>query len=115
MNITRQEVENVAMLARLGLNEAEMDKMAAEMSAILGYISKLNELDTSDVEPSSVSANEHALRPDLARPSLPLAEVLANAPQTDGEFIRFVPIIAAVGKQSSAETAVDLTLEEPDL
>ncbi len=112
MAISPEEVKKVAMLARLGLSDAEVEHMAVEMSAILGYIDKLNQLDTTGVQPNAVSANQNTLRPDLARPSLPLEAVLANAPQTAGEFIRFVPIMPAVKGQSPAEA---LAAVEADL
>ena len=51
--ITREEVQHIAKLARLGLTEQEVEKYQKELSAILGYIEKLKEVDVSKVEPTS--------------------------------------------------------------
>jgi aspartyl-tRNA(Asn)/glutamyl-tRNA(Gln) amidotransferase subunit C len=88
MAITRQEVDYVAYLARLELTEAEKDKLASQLSAIVGYMDKLNELDTAGVEPMVHGIEGcQAVRPDIAGDSLPRKEALANAPeQADGSF-----------------------------
>jgi aspartyl-tRNA(Asn)/glutamyl-tRNA(Gln) amidotransferase subunit C len=86
--ITIQEVEHVAGLARLEFNEEEKKKLAEHLGKILDYIGKLNELDTTDVEPTShVIAVKNVVRPDIVKPSLTREEALANAPSSvDGLF-----------------------------
>jgi len=83
-----QEVEHVARLARLELNEEEKRRFAEQLGAILEYAAKLNELDTSGVEPTThVLPISNVLREDEVRPSWPLDEVLRNAPDSeDGQF-----------------------------
>ena len=79
--IDRAEVLHVARLARLELSEEEVDRMASELSAVLGHIEKISELDLDGVAPTShVVDVANALRPDEPRPSLPREEALASAP-----------------------------------
>jgi aspartyl-tRNA(Asn)/glutamyl-tRNA(Gln) amidotransferase subunit C len=92
--ITKREVEHVARLARLELTEEEMERMTAQLDAILGYIEKLNELDTSGVEPTTtVIPMVSVMREDEVRPSLKPEEALANAPDRHDEFFRVPRII----------------------
>jgi aspartyl-tRNA(Asn)/glutamyl-tRNA(Gln) amidotransferase subunit C len=89
MAITREQVLHVARLARLELSEEEVERLGAQLSAILDAVSKVSELDLTDVEPMS-----HPLplvnvwADDEPRPSLPLEDALANAPERDGDFFR---------------------------
>ena len=83
--ITRQEVRHVALLARLELSEDEEERMTGQMNSILGYMDKLNELDTKDVEPTTHAIQlQNVFRPDLVQASLDRKDSLANAPGTDG-------------------------------
>lgn len=92
--ITIQEVEHVARLARLELTPEEKERMRAQLDSILSYIDKLNELDTSAVEPTShVIPMVNVMREDEVRPSLPQEEALANAPDREGEFFKVPRII----------------------
>ena len=92
--ITRQEVEHVARLARLELSEEEKARMTEQLDAILGYIDKLNQLDTSQVEPmTTVIPMVSVMREDEVQPSLPLEEALANAPDREDAFFRVPRII----------------------
>lgn len=88
MSVTRKEVEHVAALARLRLTEEEKEQFTERLNAILQYAEKLNELNTEGVEPTShVLPLRNVMRPDEARPSWPLEDVLANAPEEeDGHF-----------------------------
>jgi aspartyl-tRNA(Asn)/glutamyl-tRNA(Gln) amidotransferase subunit C len=87
--IDRAQVLHVARLARLELSEDEVDRMAAELSAVLGHIEKIGELDLAGVAPTShVIAIDNALRPDEPRASLPHAAALASAPDSDGVGFR---------------------------
>ena len=86
-NITREDVEYVAGLAQLTLDEAAKERLVGELNNILSYMDKLNELDTSDIEPMM-----HALpmtnvfRDDVVGESLSREAALMNAPKTDGEY-----------------------------
>ncbi len=84
MKITEQEVRRVAELANLALTEQEIVRMTEDMDGILGHMDKLNELDTSNVEPMSqvlYDAQDTAtLREDVVRKPLGNADALANAP-----------------------------------
>ncbi len=87
MSISRDEVRHVARLARLALTEDEERRMTEQLSSILEYIEKLNELDTGDIEPTYHAVEmTNVLRDDEVRPSYPLDEVLKNAPDRQGPF-----------------------------
>ena len=93
-NITREEVEHVARLARLELSEDEKDLMTAQLDRILGYMDKLNELDMSQVEPTShVIPMVNVMREDEAKPSLSPDDALANAPDRETPYFRVPRII----------------------
>jgi aspartyl-tRNA(Asn)/glutamyl-tRNA(Gln) amidotransferase subunit C len=80
--IDRAQVLHVARLARLDLAAEEVERMARELSAVLGHIEKIEELELEGVEPTShVIDVVGALRPDEPRPSLPRDVALASAPE----------------------------------
>jgi len=80
----RQQVERIAALANLELDEADLDLFARQLGEILAYASEVQQVDTSDVPPTSHVVTRHtAERPDELRPCLDIAEVLANAPDAD--------------------------------
>jgi aspartyl-tRNA(Asn)/glutamyl-tRNA(Gln) amidotransferase subunit C len=89
MTISRQDVQHVARLARLGLEDAEIDRLASELDHILGAMQALAQLDTSAIPPTAqVIPLRNVMRDDAARPSLPVDEILRNAPATrDGYFL----------------------------
>lgn len=78
----------MAKLARLSLSDAEVEKMAGELSGILGHVDRIGELKLDDVAPTShVIELENVLRPDEPRPSWPRDAVLEQAPDpADGAF-----------------------------
>ena len=83
--IDRDEVLHVARLARLALDEGEIEPMARELSAVLDHIAKIAELDLDDVPPTShVVEVTGGLRADEPRPSLPREVALAQAPAVSG-------------------------------
>jgi len=85
--ITKADVEYVAGLAQLDLDDATKERLVSEMGDILAYMDKLNELDTADVEPMlHVLEMTNVYREDEVRPSLDRDTALMNAPQTDGEY-----------------------------
>jgi len=86
--LEREQVLHVAKLARLALDEAELDKMAVELSAVLDHVDTIRELDLSDVEPTSHAVDlAGVMRADEPEPCLDRDAVLAAAPEpVDGGF-----------------------------
>jgi len=86
--IEREQVLHVARLARLRLSDAEVEKMAGELSGILAHVDRIGELELDDVAPTShVVELENVLRPDEPRPSWPRDAVLEQAPDpANGAF-----------------------------
>ena len=94
MALTREQVQHVALLSRLALTEEQTDKIAHQLDAILGYIEKLNELDTTGVEPLSHPLKlQNVLREDKLVPSLERDEALKNAPKQRNGFFEVPRII----------------------
>lgn len=94
MKITRNEVEHVALLARLKLADEEISTFTGQMDAILAYVDKLNELDTTGILPTSHAVPmENSFRPDEVRPSLGTEHALANAPDKTDDFFRVPKVI----------------------
>ena len=92
MAITREEVLHVARLARLELSDAEVARFQEQLSAILDAVSKVSELDLSDVPPTSHPLEiANAWGEDEPRPCLTLDEALANAPDRDEDYFRSPP------------------------
>ena len=89
MKITEEEIENVAELARLEVSGDEKKLLTEQMNSILDYMEKLNELDTTEVVPTSHAIDlQNAFRKDRVQESLPRNESLKNAPETnEAEFI----------------------------
>ena len=86
MKITPEEISHVANLARLHLSEAEVAEMTRHLDDILTYVTKLNELDTEGVEPTTHTISiVNAFRGDEVKPSLEREKSLANGPRQDGE------------------------------
>jgi aspartyl-tRNA(Asn)/glutamyl-tRNA(Gln) amidotransferase subunit C len=93
MNLSRDEVRKVATLARLKVSDGELDTLASDLSAIIGYVQVLNEVSTTGVAPMVHAVELHnVLRPDVIADSLPRAAALSNAPQSDGQYF-LVPAI----------------------
>jgi aspartyl-tRNA(Asn)/glutamyl-tRNA(Gln) amidotransferase subunit C len=82
--IDRARIEHVAKLASLTLTDAEADKLAAEITTILGHVDELAEIDTTGIEVTGL-ASQSAWRDDVIEPSLSNADALAQAPRTSGE------------------------------
>jgi aspartyl-tRNA(Asn)/glutamyl-tRNA(Gln) amidotransferase subunit C len=94
MKITAREVRYVAGLARLELTPGEEREFTAQLNAVLEYMDQLNELDTAGVEPTAhVLPLRNVLREDEVRPSLPVEEVLGNAPEQDQDHFVVPKII----------------------
>jgi aspartyl-tRNA(Asn)/glutamyl-tRNA(Gln) amidotransferase subunit C len=109
MRVTENDVAHVAALANLELTPEERARMLRDLNSILDYIDRLNELDTSDVEPMAQVAErygvdeakgagrfDYASREDILeglRKSLPRELVLQNAPDSDGTFFKVPKVI----------------------
>ena len=94
MALSKAEIEHVALLARLELDDATARRMAEQLSQVLAYIEKLNELDTEDVEPMShPGALTNAFREDEPGRSLDPKDALKNAPEQAEGFFRVPRII----------------------
>ena len=94
MKLSREEVLHIALLARLGLTEAEVDRLTEQLSNILENFEVLQQIDTTCVPPTSQSIDlQNVIRNDEMAPSLPPEQVLANAPRKEGEFFRVRPVL----------------------
>ena len=98
MSVTIKDVEHVAALARLEFTEAEKEKFTHQLNDILTYMEKLNELDTSNVEPLShvielSLAAGGIMREDVVKPSYPQEEMLKNAPDRTEKFFKVPKVI----------------------
>ena len=92
MAITRADVLHVAALARLDLTEDEIARLEVQLNDILEAVGKVSELDLSDVPPTSHPLDVvNVWGADEPRPSLPVDEALANAPERDGSYFRVPP------------------------
>ncbi len=94
MKLSTADVDYVAKLARLDVTDAEKEKFTAQLNDILGYIDKLNELDTTGVAPMTRAiAVTNAFREDRVVESLGTQAAVANAPAPRGEFFRVPKVI----------------------
>lgn len=94
MKITRETVENVALLSRLALPEDEVDTYAGHLSAFLEYAEVLTSLDTEGVAPTAhVLPLSNVLRPDEAKPSLERELALSNAPEREDGYFKVPKIV----------------------
>ena len=105
--VSEKDVSYVADLAHLELTAEERARMLKDLNSILAYIERLNQLDTTHVEPMAQVASRYAVRKDVAgskafayamradelRPSLPHDEAMSNAPQTEGTFFKVPKVI----------------------
>ena len=92
MSISRDQVLHVARLAHLDLSDEEVERLTAELAAILDAVSKVSELDLDDVPPTSHPlALVNSWAEDVPHQSLPLEDVFANAPAREGDLFRVPP------------------------
>ncbi len=92
MSIDREQLLHVAHLARLELREDEIERLGAQVGEILAAVSKVSELDLSDVPATSHPLDVvNVWGDDEPRPSLPVGDALANAPEREGDFFRVPP------------------------
>lgn len=94
MKLSKEQVQKIANLARLELSPDELDKSVTQLSAILDYVEKLNELDVSKIEPTA-----HAMmvptpfREDQVVQSDVLEDALKNAPDREDDFFKVPKVI----------------------
>jgi aspartyl-tRNA(Asn)/glutamyl-tRNA(Gln) amidotransferase subunit C len=89
MKLSREEVLRIARLARLGLDEEEIDRLAGQLSNLLEHFQILQQVDTEGVPPTAQSVSlQSVMRDDVVAPSLPAEDVLANAPRREGDCFR---------------------------
>jgi aspartyl-tRNA(Asn)/glutamyl-tRNA(Gln) amidotransferase subunit C len=94
MKLSREEVQHIARLARLGMTDAELERFREQLSNILENFEILQQVDTSDVPPTAQAIPlQNVVRDDKVAPSLPPDDVLANAPQKEGELFRVKAVL----------------------
>jgi aspartyl-tRNA(Asn)/glutamyl-tRNA(Gln) amidotransferase subunit C len=91
-NIDREQLLHVARLARLELRDDEVERLEGQLNDILAAVSKVSELDLSDVPPTSHPLDlANVWAEDEPRPCLPVEDALGNAPERDGDFFKVPP------------------------
>jgi aspartyl-tRNA(Asn)/glutamyl-tRNA(Gln) amidotransferase subunit C len=98
MPITRADVEKIADLARLYFSQEEMDAFAVQFQSILDYIEQLKQVNVENIEPTShvsltADFEKHMFREDEVKPSLPVEESLANAPDSGSGHFRVPKVL----------------------
>jgi aspartyl-tRNA(Asn)/glutamyl-tRNA(Gln) amidotransferase subunit C len=94
MSISREEVEYVAYLARLGLTEDEKTRLQGQLSDILQHVAMISQLDTEAIPPTAqVIPLQNVERPDVPRPSFPPEAILVNAPRTADQQFKVPPVL----------------------
>jgi aspartyl-tRNA(Asn)/glutamyl-tRNA(Gln) amidotransferase subunit C len=92
--LSKEEIQHIALLARLSLSEEEKELFRTQLSSILDYMEQLNELDTERIEPTShVLSLSNVMRQDSPRDSIPRDDALSNAPDRTDTFYRVPKII----------------------
>jgi aspartyl-tRNA(Asn)/glutamyl-tRNA(Gln) amidotransferase subunit C len=94
MKLSKEEVQHIALLARLGLTEADTERFQDQLSNILENFRILEQVDTKDTPPTAQSIPlVNVTRPDEVSPSLPQNDVLANAPLQESDFFRVKAVL----------------------
>lgn len=94
MKIDNQTIDKIAHLARLEVNDSEREDLRKDMNNILSFMEKLNELDTTGVEPLIYLTDEiNVYREDEVNQKITLPEALSNAPDQDGKYFRVAKVI----------------------
>ena len=94
MDINRELLDKIAHLARLEVQEKDAEKMMQELTDIITWMDKLNEVDTEGVEPLTTMSHEiNAMRDDQVGQQLSVAEALKNAPQKDSDFFHVPKVL----------------------
>lgn len=94
MRLTKEDVEHIALLARLHLSEEEKERYGEQLSNILEHVGKLQELDTTDMPAmASIVVEQSRLRPDEPAAAMQRADLLANAPDASDEQFKVPPVL----------------------
>jgi aspartyl-tRNA(Asn)/glutamyl-tRNA(Gln) amidotransferase subunit C len=96
MQLSKEEIQHIAKLARLDLTDAELEKYGSQLSSVLSYIDQLKEVDVKGVEPTAqVSGLTNVTRQDVARDwdEKEVEEALRDAPEKEGRFIKVKRVI----------------------
>ena len=92
--LTTEEVRHIAQLARVGMTDDEIELMRDQLSDILAQFQALSRVDTGDLQPTGHSVDLlSVMREDVARPSFPREDTLANAPNREGDLIRVKAVL----------------------
>lgn len=102
MSLSREDVQHVASLARLGLSDDEVETMREQLSSILGHIEVLSQLDTEAIPPTAqVIALQNVLREDEVRDSLPQEVLMRLAPNSRHGFIAVSEVMGGNGEETA--------------
>jgi aspartyl-tRNA(Asn)/glutamyl-tRNA(Gln) amidotransferase subunit C len=94
MKIDKETLQKIAHLARLEFDEKNSEVMMQDMTNMVNFVEKLNEVDTTGVEPLTTMSHEiNALREDEVKPHLPHEEALKNAPKKDADYFRVPKVL----------------------
>ena len=94
MKLNREDVLHIALLARLGLTETEVNRLSEQLSNILENFEVLQQVDTSGIPPTAQSiALQNVVSDDEVAASLPQSQVLANAPREEESFFRVKAVL----------------------
>lgn len=94
MKLSREEVIHIAVLPRLGMSEAEIEKAREQLSAILEHFEVLKEVDTTDVPPTAQPISlQNVMRDDIPSPSLPVDNIMANAPDQEENLFKLRAVL----------------------
>ncbi len=94
MKVTKEDLENVAVLSRLRIPEDQQQKYMQQMDSILTYMDNLSEVDTTDVKPTTYALPmQNVFREDVVRPSLDREAALQNAPLRDNGYFKVPKVL----------------------
>jgi aspartyl-tRNA(Asn)/glutamyl-tRNA(Gln) amidotransferase subunit C len=94
MKIDKETLHKMAHLSRLEIKPGEEDKLIQEMTAIVSFVEKLNEVDTEGIEPLTTMSQEvNSLRPDEVKPHIDHESALKNAPKKDADYFRVPKVL----------------------
>lgn len=94
MTIDNQTIDKIAHLARLEVTDAERETLLKDMNNILSFMEKLNELDTTGVDPLIYLSDEvNVYREDVVKQEVSVDQALANSPQHDGKYFKVAKVI----------------------
>ncbi|MGD8554943.1 MAG: Asp-tRNA(Asn)/Glu-tRNA(Gln) amidotransferase subunit GatC [Anaerolineales bacterium] len=94
MALSIEEVRHIALLARLDLTPEEEQRYREQLSAILDYANRLQQIDTAHISPTATVLSLQApLRQDVPRPSTPRSQILSNAPESKEGMFRVPPVL----------------------